>query len=82
MVQNYAWGKVGEASEVARLVVGGDPLAVIEDGKPYAEVRPSQVEELLLPWWVCYPSCWNAVDVVFASLPAVDGGSPQRGCSD
>lgn len=39
VVQNYAWGKVGEDSEVARLVVGGDPQTVIEDGKPYAEVR-------------------------------------------
>lgn len=37
-VQNYAWGKIGQDSEVAKLVVGGDPLAVIEDGKPYAEV--------------------------------------------
>lgn len=38
-MQNYAWGKVGQDSEVAKLVVGGDPLAVVEDGKPYAEVR-------------------------------------------
>lgn len=38
-VQNYAWGKVGSDSEVAQLVVGGDPLAVIDEGKPYAEVR-------------------------------------------
>lgn len=38
-VQNYAWGKVGMDSEVARLVVGGDPVAVVEEGKPYAEVR-------------------------------------------
>lgn len=38
-VQNYAWGKIGVDSEVAKLVVGGDPLAVIEEGKPYAEVR-------------------------------------------
>lgn len=37
-VQNYAWGKVGSDSEVAQLVVGGDPLAVIDEGKPYAEV--------------------------------------------
>lgn len=37
-VQHYAWGKVGVDSEVAKLVVGGDPLAVIEEGKPYAEV--------------------------------------------
>lgn len=79
MVQNYAWGKVGEASEVARLVVGGDPLAVIDGGKPYAEVRfcggaaPS-VEELLLLLQVC---C-DYADPMFASPPAVDGGSPQR----
>lgn len=38
-VQNYAWGKVGSDSEVAKLVVGGDPLVVIDEGKPYAEVR-------------------------------------------
>lgn len=38
-VQNYAWGKMGLDSEVAKLVVGGDPLAVIEVDKPYAEVR-------------------------------------------
>lgn len=38
-VQNYAWGKVGLDSEVAKLVVGGDPVAVVADGKPYAEVR-------------------------------------------
>lgn len=47
VVQNYAWGKVGEDSEVARLVVGGDPLAVIEDGKPYAEVRRDGYEVLV-----------------------------------
>ncbi|XP_069018969.1 mannose-6-phosphate isomerase [Embiotoca jacksoni] len=37
-VQNYAWGKVGLNSEVAKLVLGGDPVAVVEDGKPYAEL--------------------------------------------
>lgn len=37
-VQHYAWGKVGVDSEVAQLVAGGDPLAVIEEGKHYAEV--------------------------------------------
>lgn len=42
-VQNYAWGKVGSDSEVAQLVVGGDPLAVIDEGRPYAEVRLPQV---------------------------------------
>lgn len=38
VVQKYAWGKVGLDSEVAQLVAGGDPLAVIEDDKHYAEV--------------------------------------------
>lgn len=38
-VQNYAWGKVGLDSEVAKLVVGGDTSAVIEADKHYAEVR-------------------------------------------
>lgn len=46
-VQNYAWGKVGSDSEVAKLVVGGDPLAVIDEGRPYAEVRVT-VEVLVL----------------------------------
>lgn len=46
-VQNYAWGKVGSDSEVAKLVVGGDPLAVIDEGRPYAEVRVA-VEVLVL----------------------------------
>lgn len=46
-VQNYAWGKVGSDSEVAKLVVGGDPLAVIDEGRPYAEVRLTV--EVLVP---------------------------------
>lgn len=46
-VQNYAWGKIGLDSEVAKLVVGGDPLAVIEDGKHYAEVTVQTSECLL-----------------------------------
>lgn len=48
-VQNYAWGKVGSDSEVAQLVVGGDPLAVIDEGKPYAEVR---FVHLACPVWL------------------------------
>lgn len=47
-MQNYAWGKVGLDSEVAKLVIGGDPLAVVEVGKPYAEVRQSTVNLRLL----------------------------------
>lgn len=38
LVQNYAWGKVGLDSEVAKLVLGGDPQTVIQDDRPYAEV--------------------------------------------
>ncbi|XP_062316872.1 mannose-6-phosphate isomerase isoform X1 [Osmerus eperlanus] len=38
VVQKYAWGKIGLDSEVAKLVVSGDPSAVIEDGEPYAEL--------------------------------------------
>lgn len=41
-MQSYAWGKAGLDSEVAQLVVGGDPVAVIEEDKPYAEVRSWQ----------------------------------------
>lgn len=57
VVQHYAWGKVGEASEVARLVVGGDPLAAIQDGKPYAEVSASPAERPGGPSrWTCVSS--------------------------
>ncbi|XP_006628989.2 mannose-6-phosphate isomerase isoform X1 [Lepisosteus oculatus] len=37
-VQNYAWGKVGLDSEVAKLIVSGDPLAVVDSDEPYAEL--------------------------------------------
>lgn len=51
VVQNYAWGKVGLDSEVARLVLGGDPQAVIHDDEPYAEVltHPSNHSENIHP---------------------------------
>uniref|UniRef100_A0A4W3HI62 Mannose-6-phosphate isomerase n=1 Tax=Callorhinchus milii TaxID=7868 RepID=A0A4W3HI62_CALMI len=38
IVQHYEWGKIGLDSEVAKLVSSGDPLAVIEQDKPYAEL--------------------------------------------
>ncbi|XP_071399215.1 mannose-6-phosphate isomerase [Centroberyx affinis] len=69
-VQNYAWGKVGLDSEVARLVVGGDPLAVIEDGKPYAElwmgahpkgdaqIKDNRIAQTTLGQWIAhFPGC-------------------------
>uniref|UniRef100_A0A8C2RCW5 Mannose-6-phosphate isomerase n=1 Tax=Capra hircus TaxID=9925 RepID=A0A8C2RCW5_CAPHI len=38
VVQQYAWGKLGSNSEVARLLASSDPLAQISEDKPYAEL--------------------------------------------
>nr|XP_033776901.1 mannose-6-phosphate isomerase isoform X2 [Geotrypetes seraphini] len=38
VVQNYAWGKVGLNSEVAKLIASSDPLVHIDADKPYAEL--------------------------------------------
>uniref|UniRef100_A0A1A8CHX7 Mannose-6-phosphate isomerase n=1 Tax=Nothobranchius kadleci TaxID=1051664 RepID=A0A1A8CHX7_NOTKA len=69
-VQNYAWGKFGLESTVARLVVGDDPLAVIEDNKPYAElwmgahpkgdaqIKDNRIAQTTLGQWIAhYPAC-------------------------
>ncbi|KAG7281844.1 hypothetical protein CRUP_031093 [Coryphaenoides rupestris] len=69
-VQNYAWGKAGLESEVAKLVVGGDPLAVIEDDKPYAElwmgahpkadaqIKDNRIGQTTLGQWIAhFPGC-------------------------
>nr|XP_057932431.1 mannose-6-phosphate isomerase isoform X2 [Doryrhamphus excisus] len=69
-VQNYAWGKVGLDSEVAKLVVGGDPLAIIEEGKPYAElwmgahpkgdsqIKDNRIAQTTLGQWIAhFPAC-------------------------
>ncbi|XP_015243575.1 PREDICTED: mannose-6-phosphate isomerase [Cyprinodon variegatus] len=69
-VQNYAWGKMGLDSEVAKLVVGGDPLAVIEVDKPYAElwmgahpkgdaqIKDNRIAQTTLGQWIAhYPAC-------------------------
>uniref|UniRef100_A0A8C6Y028 Mannose-6-phosphate isomerase n=1 Tax=Naja naja TaxID=35670 RepID=A0A8C6Y028_NAJNA len=37
-VQNYAWGKPGRDSQVARLLESNDPMAQIDADKPYAEL--------------------------------------------
>uniref|UniRef100_H2L838 Mannose-6-phosphate isomerase n=1 Tax=Oryzias latipes TaxID=8090 RepID=H2L838_ORYLA len=68
-VQNYAWGKAGLDSEVAKLVVGGDPLAVIDE-KPYAElwmgahpkgdaqIKDNRITQTTLGQWIAhYPAC-------------------------
>ena len=36
---NYAWGKVGEDSEVAKLLQSADPSFQLDANKPYAEVN-------------------------------------------
>lgn len=63
-VQNYAWGKIGLDSEVAKLVVGGDPLAVVEDGKPYAEVRLCKLLLLLLNQLIKFDSSGHFTAIV------------------
>ncbi|XP_041073946.1 mannose-6-phosphate isomerase-like [Polyodon spathula] len=70
VVQKYAWGKVGLDSEVAKLVVSGDPLAVIEEDKPYAElwmgahpkgdavIRDNRISQKTLGQWIAdHPGC-------------------------
>lgn len=84
VVQNYAWGKMGQASEVARLVVGGDPQAVIEDGKPYAElwmgahpkgdaqIKDNRVGQTTLGQWISsFPACLGSKvkDTFHGQLP-------------
>ncbi|XP_062859335.1 mannose-6-phosphate isomerase [Trichomycterus rosablanca] len=69
-VQNYAWGKVGLHSEVAKLVLGGDPQAVIQDDRPYAElwmgahpkgdalIKDNRISQRTLGQWIAdYPAC-------------------------
>ncbi|XP_012785138.2 mannose-6-phosphate isomerase [Ochotona princeps] len=38
VVQQYAWGKTGSSSEVARLLASSDPSVQISEDKPYAEL--------------------------------------------
>lgn len=72
-VQHYAWGKIGLDSEVAKLVVGGDPVAVIEEAKPYAEVRSllracySSLSETIVYW--VPSSCTSTRDTYSLSMP-------------
>ncbi|TSK13444.1 Mannose-6-phosphate isomerase [Bagarius yarrelli] len=69
-VQNYAWGKVGLDSEVAKLVLGGDPQTVIQDDRPYAElwmgahpkgdalIKDNRISQRTLGQWIAdYPAC-------------------------
>ncbi|TRY96024.1 hypothetical protein DNTS_002171 [Danionella cerebrum] len=50
VVQHYAWGKAGLDSEVARLLITGDPQAHIEPSRPYAERTLGQ-------WIADFPAC-------------------------
>ncbi|KAF7701889.1 hypothetical protein HF521_001172 [Silurus meridionalis] len=84
MVQNYAWGKVGLDSEVAKLVLGGDPQAVIQDDRPYAElwmgahpkgdalIKDNRISQRTLGQWIAdYPACLGSKvkDTFHGQLP-------------
>ncbi|XP_030629894.1 mannose-6-phosphate isomerase isoform X1 [Chanos chanos] len=84
VVQQYAWGKVGLDSEVAKLVVGGDPQASIEGDKPYAElwmgahpkgdalIKDNRISQRTLGQWIAdYPGCLGAKvkDTFHGQLP-------------
>ncbi|KAL0967927.1 hypothetical protein UPYG_G00259930 [Umbra pygmaea] len=84
MVQNYAWGKVGLDSEVAKLVVGGDSSAAIEEHKHYAElwmgahpkgdalIKDNRISHRTLGQWIAdYPSCLGSKvkDAFHGQLP-------------
>ena len=46
-VQTYAWGKVGESSEVARLKSSAEPTEFRVDGNsPYAEVSSHETSRV------------------------------------
>ncbi|XP_051548667.1 mannose-6-phosphate isomerase-like isoform X2 [Myxocyprinus asiaticus] len=83
-VQNYAWGKVGLDSEVARLVVGGDPQTIVEEGRPYAElwmgahpkgdalIKDNRISQRTLGQWIAdYPGCLGSKvkDTFHGQLP-------------
>ncbi|KAL4622791.1 mannose-6-phosphate isomerase isoform X1 [Arapaima gigas] len=70
VVQNYAWGKLGLDSEVAQLVLGSDPVAVVEEDKPYAElwmgthpkgdaiIKDNRISQKTLGQWIAHhPGC-------------------------
>ncbi|XP_055984789.1 mannose-6-phosphate isomerase [Sorex fumeus] len=83
-VQQYAWGKKGSSSEVARLLASSDPLVQIEEDKPYAElwmgthprgdakILDNRIPQKTLGQWIAAnPDCLGAkVKARFqASLP-------------
>ncbi len=44
-MNQYAWGKIGEDSEVALLTQSNDPDFVLKKNEPYAEVCDSQKQK-------------------------------------
>ncbi|XP_060742814.1 mannose-6-phosphate isomerase [Tachysurus vachellii] len=84
VVQNYAWGKLGLDSEVAKLVLGGDPQIVIQDDRPYAElwmgahpkgdalIKDNRISQRTLGQWIAdYPACLGSKvkDTFHGQLP-------------
>ncbi|CAB1323571.1 unnamed protein product [Coregonus sp. 'balchen'] len=59
-VQNYAWGKVGQDSEVAKLVVGGDTSALWMGAHPKGDalIKDNRIAQRTLGQWIAdYPAC-------------------------
>ncbi|XP_016086207.1 mannose-6-phosphate isomerase [Sinocyclocheilus grahami] len=84
VVQSYAWGKAGLDSEVARLVLGGDPQALIEEARPYAElwmgahpkgdalIKDNRISQRTLGQWIAdFPGCLGSKvkDTFHGQLP-------------
>ncbi|XP_029431543.1 mannose-6-phosphate isomerase isoform X2 [Rhinatrema bivittatum] len=84
IVQNYAWGKIGLDSEVAKLIASSDPLGHIEADKPYAElwmgahpkgdaiILDNRITQKTLGQWIAdHPGCLGSKvkDTFHGQLP-------------
>jgi mannose-6-phosphate isomerase len=69
-VQNYAWGKIGSDSIVARLNNASQPWEKIDEGKPYAEF-----------WYATHPNGMSRVLPTPTSASAAEPPSPAS-CPD
>ena len=93
-VQNYAWGKKGTDSEVAKLYASGDADAEVSEEKPYAELwmgthpsGPSVVSSTgatLKEWIAQNDACLGSVlkGKYGTDLPFLFNHEPSRGGAD
>lgn len=80
VVQNYAWGKVGLESEVAKLVASGDPLIQIQPDQPYAEVSMCMSIPSVSPSHLCIHPCVHPTPWLWLSPSCIlpgRGADPQ-----